>query len=224
MNGATKSESHREQALSRTARPAFVMETPITTNEAMKTKQLTRLALLLALAPLAPVAYAQEKETEKAVPADAKKMEIPEPGSIAAALRDGATFSILTKAIKAAGLEETLGTKGSYTVFAPTDEAFMKLPEGALDKLLLPENKEKLRSLLMYHVIPGQFTSSDLKDGEVKTANGEKVEIDVDGATVEVEDAKVAKADLVVSNGIIHSVDKVIVPKSLDGFADLDED
>ena len=116
-----------------------------------------------------------------------------------------------------------LGTKGSYTIFAPTDEAFMKLPEGTIDKLMLPENKEKLRSFLLYHVIPGNFLSSDLKNGEIKTANGEKVEIDIKTSTVQVEDSKISKADLVVSNGVIHSVDKVLVPKSLDGFAGLDE-
>lgn len=192
----------------------------------MKTNNITRLAIVLALGSLAPVAYAQaEKTVEKKTVVEVKEVSaLPEPGTIAAALRDGATFSILTKAIKAAGLEETLGTKGSYTIFAPTDEAFGKLPEGALDKLMLPENKEKLRSLLLYHVLPGNFTSSDLKNGEIKTANGEKVEIDIKTNTVEVEDSKVASADLVVNNGIIHSVDKVIVPKSLDGFAGLDED
>lgn len=192
----------------------------------MKTNNITRLALVLAIGSLGPVAYAQaEKTVEKKTVVEVKEVSaLPEPGTIAAALRDGATFSILTKAIKAAGLEETLGTKGSYTIFAPTDEAFGKLPEGALDKLMLPENKEKLRSLLLYHVLPGNFTSSDLKNGEIKTANGEKVEIDIKTNTVEVEDAKIASADLVVNNGIIHSVDKVIVPKSLDGFAGLDED
>ncbi len=189
----------------------------------MKTTNITRIALLLALGSLGPAAYAQE-ETEKKGDAAVAEKPVTEPGTIAAALRDGATFSILTKAIKAAGLEETLGTKGSYTVFAPTDEAFGKLPEGSLDKLMLPENKEKLRSLLLYHVLPGVFTSSDLKDGEVKTSNGEKIEIDIESDHVEVEDSKVAKADLMLNNGVVHSIDKVMVPKSLDGFAGLDED
>jgi uncharacterized surface protein with fasciclin (FAS1) repeats len=187
----------------------------------MKTKELTRLALLLAIAPLSPVAFAEEKEAAK--PATEEKVAT-DAGSITASLRDSATFSILTKALKAAGLDGTLGSKGSYTVFAPTDEAFSKLKEGTLDKLLLPENKEKLRSLLMYHVLQGNFMSSDLKEGEVQTANGEKAEIDIDGATIEIEDSKVAKADLVLNNGVIHSIDQVLVPKSLDGFLGLDED
>lgn len=194
----------------------------------MKTK-LTRLALILAIAPLT-AAYAQETKTEETKKTTTTTTEttvakVAEPGTIAAAINDGVTFSILSKALKAADLESTLGTKGSYTIFAPTDEAFMKLKEGTLDKLLLPENKEKLRSLLLYHVIPGQFTSSDLKDGEVTTSNGEKVEIDVEaGGKIEVEDKKVAKADLVLSNGVMHSIGEVMVPKSLDGFAGLDED
>lgn len=192
----------------------------------MKTKYITRIAVLLALGVITPVAIAQEekatkKEKETAV---VEVKEVPEAGTIAAGLRDAATFSILTKALQAAELDVTLGTKGAYTVFAPTDEAFTKLPEGALDKLMLPENKEKLRSLLMYHVIPGVFTVSELKNGEIKTANGEKIEIDIKAETKQVEDSKIFKSDLVLSNGIVHSIDKVMVPKSLDGFAGLDED
>lgn len=196
----------------------------------MKTKDITRLALLLALAPLTPAAFAQKEEavkkaevTKTTTTTTTEVKAIPEPGTIAAAVNDGATFSILSKAIKAAELEEILGTKGTYTVFAPTDEAFGKLKEGTLDKLLLPENKEKLRSLLLFHVIPGQFISSSLKDEEVKTSNGEKLKIDVDGKAVKVNDAKVSQADVMVSNGVIHTVDMVLVPKSLDGFAGLED-
>ncbi|MCW1887117.1 fasciclin domain-containing protein [Luteolibacter flavescens] len=191
----------------------------------MKTN-ITRLALIFAVSTFAPAAFAQEEKKEDKKPAatDEKVVEVPEPGTIAASIRDGATFSILTKALQATGLDETLGTKGAYTVFAPTDEAFLKLPEGALDKLMLPENKEKLRSLLLYHVLPGTFTMAELKDGDIKTANGEKVEIDVKSDTKEVEDSKISKADLVTSNGVVHSIDKVLVPESLDDFAGLDAD
>ncbi|MCW1923637.1 fasciclin domain-containing protein [Luteolibacter arcticus] len=190
----------------------------------MKTK-LKPIALLLALAALTPVTFAQEAKKEEKKPAATEKAAAtPEPGSIAASLRDGATFSILTKALQVTELDVTLGTKGTYTVFAPTDEAFAKLPEGALDKLLLPENKEKLRSLLLYHVIPGSFALADLKNGELKTMNGEKVEVDVKSETKEVEDSKIFKADVVATNGVIHSIDKVMVPESLDGFAGLDEE
>jgi uncharacterized surface protein with fasciclin (FAS1) repeats len=191
----------------------------------MKTK-FTRLALLLAIGPLVPVAFAQEKKetTETKVAVEEKVVVAPEKGSISAALADGATFSILTKALQLTGLDVTLGSKGTFTIFAPTDEAFSKLPAGALDKLMLPENNEKLRSLLLYHVLPGNFAMADLKNGEIKTMNGEKVEIDIKSDTKQVEDSKIAKADLVATNGIIHSVDKVMVPKSLDGFAGLDEE
>ena len=188
----------------------------------MKTNNIPRIAFLMAASLITPVAMAQEKVERK--PTVVVETTMAEPGTIAAALRDGVTFSILTKAIKATGLEATLGTKGSYTIFAPTDEAFGKLPEGTLATLMLPENKEKLRSLVLYHVVPGIFTSSDLKDGAIKSSNGEKFEIDIERNAIEVEDSKVAKADLVVNNGVIHSIDKVMVPKSLDGFAGLDED
>jgi len=195
----------------------------------MKTK-FTRLAVLIAIGSLMPAAYAQEKDKAPATgegkekAAAEKTVTAPEDGTIAAAVRDGATFSILNKALQVTGLDATLGTKGTYTVFAPTDEAFSKLPAGALDKLMLPENNEKLRSLLLYHVLPGNFSLADLKDGEIKTMNGEKVEIDIKSDTKEVEDSKISKADVVATNGIIHSVDKVMVPKSLDGFAGLDEE
>ena len=190
----------------------------------MKTK-FTRLGLLLAIGPLVPVAFAQEKKetTETKVVVEEKVVVAPEKGSISAALADGATFSILTRALQLTGLDVTLGSKGTFTIFAPTDEAFSKLPAGALDKLMLPENNEKLRSLLLFHVLPGNFAMADLKNGEIKTLNGEKVEIDIKSDTKQVEDSKIAKADLVATNGIIHSVDKVMIPHSLDGFAGLDE-
>jgi uncharacterized surface protein with fasciclin (FAS1) repeats len=191
----------------------------------MKTKNIARIALLLPLGLLTPAAIAQEETKKgKGDTALVEVKEIPEAGTIAAGLRDAATFSIFTKARRASEVDLMLGTKGAYTVFAPTDEAFGKLKEGTLDTLFLPENKEKLRSLVLYHVIPGIFVSSDLKNGEIKTSNGEKIEIDIKTNTVQVEDSKVAKPDLVLSNGVVHSIDKVMVPKSLDGFADLDED
>jgi len=173
-----------------------------------------------------PVAFAQEKGTEekKTVVVEEKVAVVLEKGSIAAALGDSATFSILTKALQVTGLDATLGSnKGTFTIFAPTDEAFSKLPPGALDKLMLPENNEKLRSLLLYHVLPGTFAVADLKNGEIKTMNGEKIEVDIKSDTKQVEDSKISSGDLVATNGVIHSIDKVMVPHSLDGFAKLDE-
>lgn len=186
----------------------------------MKTKNITHLAILLALAAITPAAMAEEGQKEAA-----KEQKVPAPGSLASVIHDGVTFSILAKAVKAAELEETLSGKGPFTIFAPTDEAFSKLPAGALDKLLLPENKEKLRLLLTYHIVPGQYISSGLKDGDLTTLSGDKVKIDVGGTDkIEIDEAKVASADVIANNGVFHSIDRVNVPKTLDGFAGLDHD
>ena len=185
----------------------------------MKIKQISQIALLLSFSAATPLAWAQTEKKEVA-----KEEKIPAPGSLASVIHDGVTFSILAKAVKAAELEVTLSGKGPFTVFAPTDEAFGKLPSGALEKLLLPENKEKLRTLLTYHVIAGQLLSTDLKDGELKTLSGDKVEIDINGGNkIKLDDAKVVNADVVATNGVFHVLDKVLVPKALDGFAGLDD-
>jgi len=190
----------------------------------MKTKSLTGLALALAIAASAPAVMAAEKTTatttEKTTTTTTVEKEAVLPGSIFTVVRDGANFSILTKAIQAAGLETTLGSKGSYTLFAPTDDAFTKLPDGVLATLLLPENKEKLRELLMYHVVAGAIPSATFVDGELKTSSAESVKVDVDGTNepIEINDAKIVNADQTATNGIVHVVDKVLVPKSWDDF------
>lgn len=194
----------------------------------MKLHTIKRYALLFSLAAVTPAVLAQEtkKETVTETTTTTKETKaVPTPGSLASVIHDGVTFSILAKAVKAAELEETLSGKGPFTVFAPTDEAFMKLPKGALDKLLLPENKEKLRTLLTYHVIAGELLASSLKDGHITTLSGDKVQIDVEGKSkIEVDEAKIASSDVIATNGVFHSIDKVNVPKSLDGFAGLDHD
>ncbi|MEA5505473.1 fasciclin domain-containing protein [Halotia wernerae UHCC 0503] len=123
-------------------------------------------------------------------------------------------FQTLTKAVQAAGLNEQLVTPGPYTVFAPTDAAFAALPAGTLDNLLKPENKQQLVRLLAYHVIPGQITSSQITPGQVKTVEGTPVTISVEdaGKTITVNGARVTQADIPASNGIVHIVDKVILP------------
>jgi uncharacterized surface protein with fasciclin (FAS1) repeats len=190
----------------------------------MKTNTIPKMMLVFAMAAATPMAFAQNDD--KSDKKSGTEEKIPAPGSVASVIHDGVTFSILAKLVKAAELEETLSGKGPFTVFGATDEAFGKLPKGALDKLLLPENKEKLRTLVTYHVIAGQLVSADLKDGEVKTLSGDKVNIDVDGngKKIEIDDSKVVSTDVVANNGIFHAIDKVLVPKSLDGFADLDHD
>jgi uncharacterized surface protein with fasciclin (FAS1) repeats len=118
-------------------------------------------------------------------------------------------------AVKAAGLVETLKGPGPFTVFAPTDAAFAALPPGTLTTLLKPENKAKLVAILTYHVVPGKVLSSDIAGKIVtpKTVEGETLDINATGPTVKVNDATVIKADVVADNGVIHVIDKVLLPK-----------
>jgi uncharacterized surface protein with fasciclin (FAS1) repeats len=124
-------------------------------------------------------------------------------------------FTTLVEAVKAAGLVETLKGEGPYTVFAPTDEAFDALPEGTVETLLMPKNKDQLVAILTYHVVPGKVMSSDLtgKALEAETVQGESVEIDATGSEVTVDQATVTTADIEASNGVIHVIDKVILPQ-----------
>ncbi len=122
-------------------------------------------------------------------------------------------FNTLAAAVTAAGLVETLKGPGPFTVFAPTDDAFAKLPAGTVDMLLKPENKDKLVAVLTYHVVPGKVMAADVvKLKEAKTVNGAPVAIMVNGDTVMINDATVVKADVEASNGVIHVIDKVILP------------
>ena len=123
-------------------------------------------------------------------------------------------FNTLVAAVKAADLVDTLKGPGPFTVFAPTDEAFAKLPEGALEDLLKPENKAKLQSVLTYHVVPGKVMSRDaVKLNSAKTAQGSSIKIKAMDNGVMVNDAHVVKADIAASNGVIHVIDKVILPE-----------
>ncbi len=118
----------------------------------------------------------------------------------------------LVAAVKAAGLVETLSGKGPFTVFAPTNAAFAKLPAGTVESLLKPENKGKLVAVLTYHVVPAKVMAADVKTGEAPTVNGKKLALKADAMGVTVNGAKVIAADLVGSNGVIHVVDTVILP------------
>ncbi|MCX7565574.1 fasciclin domain-containing protein [Sulfitobacter sp. F26169L] len=123
-------------------------------------------------------------------------------------------FGTLLAAAEAAGLVETLKSEGPFTVFAPTDAAFAALPEGTVEDLLKPENKEMLTSILTYHVIAGKVMSTDLTDDmEAATVNGDTVMIDLDNGVM-VDDATVTTADIEATNGVIHVIDKVIMPDS----------
>ena len=125
---------------------------------------------------------------------------------------DAAQFKTLVAAVKAAGLVDTLNGTGPFTVFAPTDEAFAKLPAGTLDNLLKPENKEKLTAILTYHVLAGKVMAADVKTSDAKTVNGKTVVIKVDGGKVTVGGANVVKTDITASNGVIHVIDTVLIP------------
>jgi uncharacterized surface protein with fasciclin (FAS1) repeats len=125
------------------------------------------------------------------------------------------SFNTLVAAVTAAGLVETLKGPGPFTVFAPTDDAFSALPAGTVDDLIKPENKEKLTAILLHHVVPGVFKSADIagKKMDPKTAGGTSVHVDgTDGVTV--GGAKVVTADIACTNGMIHIVDSVILPRA----------
>ena len=123
------------------------------------------------------------------------------------------SFNTLVAAVKAADLVDTLKSAGPFTVFAPTDEAFAKLPAGTVEDLLKPENKEKLQAILLYHVVPGKVMASDVvKLSSAKTANDMNLSIMVDGKEVKVNDAQVIQTDIMTSNGIIHVIDTVMLP------------
>jgi len=124
------------------------------------------------------------------------------------------SFQTLAKALDAAGLVDTLKGKGPFTVFAPTDEAFRKLPAGTLEDLLKPENKDKLVAILTYHVVPGEVLASQVtKLKSAKTVNGQTLTITTDGGAVIVDNAKVVKTDILCSNGVIHVIDSVMLPR-----------
>lgn len=123
-------------------------------------------------------------------------------------------FNTLVAAVKAAGLVDTLKGPGPFTVFAPTDEAFAKLPAGTLESLLQPENKAKLRSILLYHVVQGRVMAGDVvKLDSAKTAEGQNVAIKMANGQVMVNNAHVTKTDIEASNGVIHVIDTVLLPK-----------
>lgn len=140
---------------------------------------------------------------------DSKKMDI-----IDTAVGPGMTeVTTLVAAVKAAGLVDTLKSAGPFTVFAPTNAAFAKLPPGTVEDLLKPENKEKLKGILLYHVHVGAgVLAKDVKTMKLSTANGKELDIKVDGGNVTVNNAKVIKTDVIASNGVIHWIDTVVLP------------
>ncbi len=143
----------------------------------------------------------------------ADKADKTKPATVVEAVAGKEKFSTLLAAVKAAGLAETLASDGPFTVFAPTNDAFAKLPAGTVEDLLKPENKEKLKGILTYHVVAGKVTSEEVvKLSSAKTVNGAEIQIKVVDGKVMINGATVTKADYEVGNGVIHVIDAVILP------------
>ncbi|HMU46461.1 MAG TPA: fasciclin domain-containing protein [Chitinophagaceae bacterium] len=155
----------------------------------------------------------KEKEAAMETPATEEvKMEAPK--NVVETAMASPDHSTLVAAVKAAGLVETLSGTGPFTVFAPTNAAFAALPAGTLDNLLKPENKADLTAILTYHVVPGKVMSSQLTDGQkVKTVNGAELTVSIKDGKVMIDGAHVTAADVDCSNGVIHVIDAVVLPK-----------
>jgi uncharacterized surface protein with fasciclin (FAS1) repeats len=164
----------------------------------MKTKHIIALTALMASTLTLPLAQAADEPAA--------------PGDLVAVASSAGSFKTLVAAVKAAGLVETLQGKGPFTVFAPTDDAFAKLPAGTLEDLLKAENKEKLVAILTYHVVPGKVMAADVKTMKAKTVNGQELSIKVEDGNVTVDKAKVVKTDVTAKNGVIHVIDTVLLP------------
>ena len=153
-----------------------------------------------------------ESPSDSNMPTDGASTEA---GNIVEVLSTNQSFSNLVEALEAAGLVDTLAdSSSSYTLFAPRDEAFSKLPEGALDYLLKPENKETLQRVLSYHVLPEAVTSDEISSGEVDSLDG-GLATEVTDEGIIVNNASVATPDVQASNGVIHSIDRVLLPKDV---------
>jgi len=164
----------------------------------------------MALADECPLAAAKNAHAKTHVQTVALKADSKDIVDTAVA---AGSFKTLVAAVQAAGLVETLKGEGPFTVFAPTDEAFAKLPEGTVETLLKPENKEKLVAVLTYHVVPGKVMAADVvKLTEAPTVQGSKANVKVVDGTVMIDGAKVVKTDIETSNGVIHVIDAVIRP------------
>jgi len=164
----------------------------------MKATRLLTLVVLVASTAMVPAARAGDHPAT--------------PGDIVAVASSAGNFQTLVAAIEAADLVETLQGKGPFTVFAPTDDAFAKLPPGTLEDLLKPANKAKLAGILACHVVPGKVMAADVKTMQVKTVQGRELNLRVADGKVTVDGAKVVATDLAAANGVIHAIDAVILP------------
>jgi uncharacterized surface protein with fasciclin (FAS1) repeats len=178
---------------------------------------------IIMLAAFAFAACSSEESSEEDMMNEDQEMQSDAPGnnsmagaetivSIASANPD---LSTLVKAVKAAGRAEMLSSEGPFTVFAPTNEAFSALPEGALDDLLKPENKQQLANVLAFHVVEGSTMAADLQDGQmIETVQGDQLEVTIDGETVMIIGAEVIQPDVEASNGVVHVIGEVLMPSN----------
>ncbi len=187
------------------------------TNKTLQLQKNTSLTLattaLIAITSLTGFANAENTSKYKAANNPENTEANAKTGDIVAVAMASGDFTTLCTALKAAGLVETLEGKGPFTVFAPTNEAFAKLPKGTLDDLLKPENKQKLAAILTYHVLPGKVMAEDVKTMQAKTVNGQSLDIKVESGKVTVDKAEVITTDVVAKNGVIHAIDTVLMPK-----------
>ena len=179
---------------------ALVVREHIKHNTAYIKKNMKTIRILTATALLATSSFLGVAQAE------------PKAKDIVAVAAGAGSFNTLVAAVKAAGLVETLQGTGPFTVFAPTDEAFAKLPKGTVESLLKPENKEKLVAILTYHVVAGKVMAADVKTMKAKTVNGKSLDVKVADGAVTVDNAKVIKTDVAASNGVIHVIDTVVLP------------
>ena len=176
----------------------------------MKINKILTVAALISAVTVTPSLFADNCSASKSASASTCAA-----GKDIVAVASGAeNFKTLVAVVKAAGLVETLQGKGPFTVFAPTDEAFAKLPAGTVEGLLKPENRNQLVAILKYHVISGKVLAADVKTMEAKTVQGQSVKLVVSAAGVTVDNAKVVKTDVMADNGVIHIIDAVMLPKS----------
>jgi uncharacterized surface protein with fasciclin (FAS1) repeats len=206
------------KALRRTAIAVVTAATALTLVACSSSSEETATAETSVAASEAPA----EETTEEMAEETEEMTEEAGAGTIVDVASNTDGFSTLVAAVTAADLAETLSGEGPFTVFAPTDDAFAALPEGVLDALLLPENKDVLAKILTYHVVAGQVMAADVTDGDVPTVEGQTIALSTaDG--VSVNGAKVIQADVVADNGVIHVIDAVILPPDVDPAALLAE-
>jgi uncharacterized surface protein with fasciclin (FAS1) repeats len=173
----------------------------------------TRLIMNKHALPLLALAGACAASILFSTPAKAQPASASQPAeNIVAVAAGNPDFATLVTALQAADLVTALEGKGPFTVFAPNNAAFAKLPPGSLDDLLKPENKKKLAAILKNHVVAGKVMAADVKSGNVKTLDGKKVEVMVENGKVGFGDAQVIATDINASNGVIHVIDTVVMP------------